>query len=265
MKYSITVVSNDFKLKQDIRKFYKGHSVDLFFENNRISALLQILKTKTDLFFIDMNGNDEEDDFSLIKLAHYIYPELSIITFSGNTSVERLRKLSQLGIFYCAVKPIQFIELEELMGSVQSAINKSNQIIYSPGGNMKSLNIALVLSTEKEFRENISNLLNEMGISYIFESRELDALLRIISLPLKVVFLDVESDDDKSLDFIRLIKRLKPQLNLIALSNYFADDERIIEAGADYCFLRPVLESGIKSISDKFNNVLKIKKELEIN
>jgi len=261
MSYSIVVYSNDSSLKADLKVFFKNRKEDIFFENNGIAVILKLLNEEADVLFLDIDNN-QKDYFTLLDILDRMYSKLPIVVFDKFDSLEELRILKQYGVFYSTMKPVQFSILKDITESIKSV--KFDKFLIM-GGNMRSLNIALILSTDKKLRESLSNLFDEMELSYIFESKELNGLLRIMSIPLKAVFIEVDPYDDEGLNFIKLIKSLMPQLTIIAVSNYCSDNDKIIKAGADYCILRSVLETSKKSIVEKFNVLMKKENQFEKN
>jgi DNA-binding response OmpR family regulator len=112
---------------------------------------------------------------------------------------------------------------------------------------MKDLQIALILSSDPDIRERISNLLMKIDISLILESDRHKALERILHVDLKLVFVDIEPEDTEAVDFIRLIKKVRPRVSVIALTYESAEEEqeKYLKAGAMYCFVKPVEEETI--------------------
>jgi len=261
MNLSIIVYSNDHSLKATLKDFYKDREEKLVFVNNCMEVLLKLIKGKENILFLDIENN-QEDCIALIDIINRMYKKLPIVVFNKFKSLEEWRILKKSGVFFSTMKPVQLNILKDVTESIKLIKYKKTLIT---GGPMRSLNIALVLTANKTLRESFSYLFNEMEISYIFESKELNGLLRIMSLPLKSVFIEVNPFDQSSLDFIKLVKNLKPQLRIIAVSDYSTESDRIIEAGADHCFQRSVLEESKESIVDKFNVLMEKENHLEKN
>lgn len=105
---------------------------------------------------------------------------------------------------------------------------------------MKDLKIALIVSSNPDIRERISNLLMKIGISLILEKNKNQALERILHVDIKLVFVDIESDDQEGIDFIKLIKKVRPRVSIIALTPDAPkeDQKKYLDAGAMYCFIK---------------------------
>ena len=258
MSFSIVVYSHDTSFKTDLRKFFKNRKEKISYENNGIRVILRLIKEEANALFLDMNNNTKEY-FKIIDILRRLYFRLPVVTFNASDSIEKLIQLKKYGVFYSTMKPVPFCILKEITKSIKLI---KVEKIFIRGGYMKTLNIALVLSSNKTLRENFSHLFNEMGVSYVFESKELNGLLRIMSIPLKAVFIEINPYDKNGLDFIKLIKNLNPQLKIIAVSSYSSDNDLIIEAGADHCIDSSVIESSTDSIIEKFH-VLMQEKHLE--
>ncbi len=261
MSFSIIVHTKDVSLKAKLKNFYKNRKERVIFKENCMAVLLQLVKEEGDALFLDMDNN-KENCINLIDIVNRMYKKLPIVVFNKFKSLEEWRMLKRSGVFFSTMKPVQLSILKEVTESLKSIQYQKTLIM---GGPMRSLNIALVLTANKTLRESFSYLFNEVEISYIFESKELNGLLRIMSLPLKSVFIEVNPFDKSGLDFIKLVKNLKPQLRIIAVSDYSTENDKIIQAGADHCFQRSVLQESKESIVDKFNVLMEKRNHLEKN
>ena len=120
---------------------------------------------------------------------------------------------------------------------------------------MKDLKIALIISSNQDIRERISNLLMKIDVSLILERKKRQAIERILHLDLKLVFVDIEQEDTEAIDFIQLIRKLRPRLAVIAII-----DEGLVELqnhlfniGVMSCFMKPLIrEEKMKSILNGF-------------
>jgi DNA-binding NtrC family response regulator len=85
------------------------------------------MEKQYDLCIVDCNHrNKSELDF--IKILKNLYPKLPIVTLSDDTSVEWTRKMAELGVFYCAIKPVQLVEFEQIMQGIESLIKRRNRV-----------------------------------------------------------------------------------------------------------------------------------------
>jgi len=261
MSFSIIVYTKDASLKAKLEDFYKNRKERVIYEENCMTVLLQLVKGEGNALFLDIDNN-KENCITLIDIINRMYKKLPIVVFNKFKSLEEWRILKKSGVFFSTMKPVQLSIIKEVTESIKSIKYKKTLIM---GGPMRSLNIALVLTNNNKLRESFSYLFNQMEISYIFESKELNGLLRIMSLPLKSVFIEVNPYDSNGLNFITLVRKLKPQLKIIAVSEYSSENDKIIEAGADHCFQRSVLEESKESIVDKFNVLMEKQNHLEKN
>jgi DNA-binding NarL/FixJ family response regulator len=109
---------------------------------------------------------------------------------------------------------------------------------------MSDLKIALVISADKEIRERFARLLNKVGVSYILESDKTTGIIRLLELDVSLVIVDMSIVHVNGADFIRLIKRLRPRVRLIAITSSTDKEyhDQLIESGAMYCFVKSVKE-----------------------
>ena len=107
---------------------------------------------------------------------------------------------------------------------------------------MKDLKIALIISSNTDIRERISNLLMKIDISLILEREKRKALERILHVDIKLVFVDIEPEDKEAVDFIRLIKKMRPRVSVMALTRDASkvEQQKYLDAGAMYCFIKSI-------------------------
>ena len=115
---------------------------------------------------------------------------------------------------------------------------------------LNKLNIVLIMSAADDIRKRFSRLLDRSGASYIFEREKTTALVRMLELNVKLMILDLQSADSSSIDFIRLIKRLRPRVSIIAVIPDVpkASIDFLTDSGARYCIIKPVEESQAASM-----------------
>ncbi|MCX8117272.1 MAG: response regulator [Desulfobacterota bacterium] len=80
----------------------------------------KVRKGKSDVLLLD----DELEGvkaFDLVPLLKHIRPRLQVIVVSSETSLEKVKRLREAGIFYHATKPI---DLEEVRSAVGCAFEK---------------------------------------------------------------------------------------------------------------------------------------------
>ena len=120
---------------------------------------------------------------------------------------------------------------------------------------MKELKIALIISSNQDIRERISNLLMKIDVSLILERKKRLAIERILHLDLKLVFVDIEHEDTEAIDFIQLIKKLRPRLAIIAIIDEGLKElqKSLFDIGVMSCFIKPLTrEEEMKSILNGF-------------
>ena len=119
MKMRILAVTNDFHFEKNLKNVIEGKDCIVLFERYDIGLILKIIEENVRFIMIDINKNIQEV-LEITRIIHSTKPKTPIIVFSDIFDIERIRKLTQAGIFYCAMKPVQ----AEEMNSVFEAINR---------------------------------------------------------------------------------------------------------------------------------------------
>ncbi len=115
---------------------------------------------------------------------------------------------------------------------------------------MKRIQIALIVSADKGIRQKFARLFSKIGVSYILESSHTKAILRILEVGIKLGIVDITSDSQENLDFIKVMKWMRPRLSIIAIidETMMDDHDKVINAGAKYCLVKSGEDIEIKSI-----------------
>ena len=114
MKASIVVVSNDSKIRETLRQFFKHYDYKIQFRDLSSSTLLALYENAIQIIILDIEENDRSV-LNVIDIVRQTHPALSIVALCGDTSVEKVRELKQRGVFYCAMKPVQPAEMEKVI------------------------------------------------------------------------------------------------------------------------------------------------------
>ena len=124
---SVVLSSKDPHVKNPLKAFFSERGYQVIIEGQGSSALLKTLEKQVDLF---INDFPEDDDLNLdiIEIIRKMKPRVPIVGLCANTSLNNIRKLSEAGVFYCAMKPIQIGEMEKVLEAVERLhINKANR------------------------------------------------------------------------------------------------------------------------------------------
>ena len=121
---------------------------------------------------------------------------------------------------------------------------------------------ALIISADEDIRKRFSNMLNTIHASYLLESESSKALAIIRKMNLQVVILDLTSVSPEEIDFLHVVKKLRPGLPIIAITDDPSEEGRrtIIEKGAMCCIVKPcnVLET-LDHINEILANRISVK------
>ncbi len=105
---------------------------------------------------------------------------------------------------------------------------------------MEEVKAALILSSDATVRSFFSGMIQKTGHSYMLESEEAAALIRVLEYPFRFIVVDSESTTSELTDFLKVLKRLRPRLPVLAVLDESMEDNQsaIIQEGAMYCFLK---------------------------
>lgn len=115
---------------------------------------------------------------------------------------------------------------------------------------MEKIQVALIISKDEETRQKFADLFSKAGIPHVLESSHTKALLRILDMSIKLGIIGIEEDDKKNIDFLKVIRIIRPRLSLVAVidETMIESHSKLIDAGADYCFVKTSRESEIQKI-----------------
>ena len=209
----------------------------------------------------------------ILDVVRRLRPDIHIISFVDDASVETYRHLSKKGILYRATKPVQLPEIAIIMKSLEAACKKRTPTYMSLTGSINSrllknsnivdgikwneeLSIGLILSKNKRFRERMAKIFEKLHISYIFEQLKTSALIRTLELNPRVILVESDDKDEDRFDFVRLIRRLRPRVPMIVVTTTTSkkDHKEYLKSGVTRCIVKPIQVREIDSLISDFAN-----------
>lgn len=117
---------------------------------------------------------------------------------------------------------------------------------------MCSLNIALLVSSDENIRHIFPRLFEKANVNYVLEQEDTRALVRLLEMETSLLVIDLDSDPVKGMDFLDLVKRLRPRLPIIVVLSSESETvhEQMKAAGALCCLVKPVREKHAKEWLD---------------
>lgn len=124
---SVVLSSKDPHVKNPLKEFFNERGYQVIIEGQGSSALLKTLEKPVDLFINDF-PEDGDLNLDIIEIIRKMKPRVPIVVLCANTSLAIIRKLSEAGVFYCAMKPIQIGEMEKVVEAVERLhVNKAKR------------------------------------------------------------------------------------------------------------------------------------------
>ena len=102
------------------------------------------------------------------------------------------------------------------------------------------LNVTLIVSKDNDVRKRFSEMLQKIGVPFIFESDVAQAILRILEVKFRLTVIDLESMDCNQTDLLKVIQLLRPKLPVFAIIDETMMDsyQQFLDAGAKYCLIK---------------------------
>ena len=118
MSTSFVVSSADSHVRAFFKAFFKAKDYKVTIENHGSRALLKVLENPVDLFIHDVPMKNELN-LDIIEIIRKVKPRVPIIVLCENTSIKIVRTFAEVGVFYCAMKPIQLGEIEKVIEAIE--------------------------------------------------------------------------------------------------------------------------------------------------
>lgn len=110
---------------------------------------------------------------------------------------------------------------------------------------------AIILSSNEPLRTRLIGLLEKVGITYqIMEEKE-ELIISIFNVDVHLVLIEIDPADENRFKLLRILKTIRPRLNIIVIINDLHVDscEDFIEAGAEYCLLNTDTDVEVTAIA----------------
>jgi len=118
MEASVVVATHDFAVRDVLDRFFTNRNYSVSFEQMGSKAILKLLEKPIDIFILDLD-DDDNSTLDIIEVIRRTRPRLPIVVLSDSTSLDRVRRLSEAGVFYCAMKPVQIMEIEKVVEALE--------------------------------------------------------------------------------------------------------------------------------------------------
>ncbi len=129
MSTSVVVSSTDSHVRAFFKSFFKEKDYTATIEDQGSRALLKVLENPVDLFIHDVPMKNELN-LDIIEIIRKVKPRVPIIVLCENTSIKIVRTFAEVGVFYCAMKPVQLGEMEKVIEAIERLHeNKAKRIV----------------------------------------------------------------------------------------------------------------------------------------
>lgn len=124
--------------------------------------------------------------------------------------------------------------------------------------------LAVLASDDASLIEQINKIIAAYHYSILQAKSALSSILKILEKSVDILIVDLDLRQNNSLDLIKIIKKMRPRLPIIVLSEDFSLDtiRAFIESGVFYCAMKPIQRSELEKVLQalnryhkKYNNV----------
>ncbi|MBN2416884.1 hypothetical protein JXO52_13635 [bacterium] len=123
---------------------------------------------------------------------------------------------------------------------------------------------AIILSSNDSLRTRLIGMLEKVGIKYTILEEKEELILSIFNVDVHLVLIDIDPGDENRFKLLRILKTIRPRLNIIVILNDLNTDtcEDFIDAGAEYCLLNTECEVEVTAIAGSLESFEDIKTDL---
>ena len=111
---SVLLTSNNKKTISDIESFKKKFGILLTVVQLNENTLIKALDLQVDLLLYDMDGHSM-NHLETLRILKKLLNHVPIVVLTEDNSIETMKYLAQLKIYYSALKPIRKTELEGVL------------------------------------------------------------------------------------------------------------------------------------------------------
>ncbi|MBN2410668.1 response regulator [candidate division KSB1 bacterium] len=125
---NVIISTKDYTFVDELSSLFIKRNLVITVCNSQVSSILKILDQKIDFLILDFEKPDQTslDFISIIKKTR---PNLPIIVFAENPSIELVIELYNLGIFYWSLKPVSEQETNMIIDAIESIKSKQNALV----------------------------------------------------------------------------------------------------------------------------------------
>ena len=118
------------------------------------------------------------------------------------------------------------------------------------GKRMTELKVALIVSNDEEIRIRFSGFLDQIQVPYLLESDRTTSIARLMDMDVRVLIVDMLHDDENGLDYLKVVKKLRPRVPIIAITDEIDDEaqNRLLDEGIKYCLTKRMKDQEISDL-----------------
>jgi DNA-binding NtrC family response regulator len=114
---SAVIASENPDLIDQLSNIMVEYDYSFIIVKSAIESILKILEQEVDLLILDSDFA-ENTIMNSINIIKKMRPRLPIVVLPEDFAIDTVRKLTKAGVFYCAMKPVQIDEIEQVLEAV---------------------------------------------------------------------------------------------------------------------------------------------------
>jgi DNA-binding NtrC family response regulator len=118
MPFSVLLASNDSDLDMLMRGILEKRNFKYDYQPAADVAILSAMEGPVDMLFYDTT--DTENHFDTISVINCLNPRLPIVVITDDNSIETMKNLARLKIYFRVIKPVRMHEIESILDAVNS-------------------------------------------------------------------------------------------------------------------------------------------------
>lgn len=114
----------------------------------------------------------------------------------------------------------------------------------------------LVLSVDTATTSCLNALFLKRKYSITIENSKLKSIYQVLDTPIDLIVLDVASDDKSIFDYLRIIKKIRPKVQIITLLNDISlhNITQLRSFGIFYTLFKPINSDEVEHVLDAFES-----------
>ena len=127
MHKRVLISSTDNEENSKLASFFEDRDYDVIIDRPGSRTIYDSMKKDLGFMFCEI-GSSFDTAVDMIELIKELKPTLPIVTFSRSCSLEEMRKIHELSVYYALFKPLQVGEVESIVDALEQSYRHKRNI-----------------------------------------------------------------------------------------------------------------------------------------